>query len=106
MADKAAAAGQDSDAEEEQQAYAKSRFSLTIDFDESKVPAGAMVVLCARGCPQALMRILFDDALTEIGTVKASEESFKEPADVATIYANQNLVIIFQAAGMKSQYLG
>jgi len=57
-------------------------------------------------CPQALMRIIFDDSLTEIGNVKASEKDFKEPKDVLKIYTIENFVFLFVNDDMKSNYVG
>jgi hypothetical protein len=45
---------------------------MAIDFDGAKVPDGSFVVLCNGGCAKALTRIIFDDKLESIGSVKVT----------------------------------
>ena len=62
----------DSEAEEEQIAFNKSKFTLEFDFDTSKITSGLMVLVCSGKFPQALMRIIFNDELVEMGKISAN----------------------------------
>ena len=96
----------DSEAEEEQMTYNKSKFTLNIDYDSTKATAGVVAVVCAGRVSQALFRIIFNDELVQVGVVEANEDSFKKPKEVLKVYAIQNFLLFFEAADMKSQYLG
>ena len=70
----AAKEDRDSEEEEEQLEYAKSKFTLNIDFDSSKVQKGVTAVVCQGKYSQALLRIIFNDELVQVGKVEAKEE--------------------------------
>lgn len=70
----------DSDLEEDTLEAKKSGFDMVIEFEADKVPNGAKVVLCSGGCSKALARIMFDDNLESIGSVKVTaKEQPNEP---------------------------
>ena len=52
-----------SEDEEEQMTFNKSKFTLNIDYDNSKAAAGVTAVVCQTKVPQALFRIIFNDDL-------------------------------------------
>ena len=62
----------DSDIEEDTLDAKKSGFDMVIEFDESKVIDGAFVLVCGDSSSKALTRILFDDKLVSIGSVKVT----------------------------------
>ena len=61
----------DSDEEEDKLDAEKNQFTLEFELDEAKITSGAKVIVCGAKCTQALVRIIFDDALTQIGKVTA-----------------------------------
>jgi len=72
---------------------------MVIDFEADKVPNGAKVVLCSGGCSKALARIMFDDNLESIGSVKVTaKEQPNEPKpkekEVLEIKLNSGVVIL------------
>ena len=84
----------DSDLEEDTLDAKDSGYTMAIDFDAAKVPDGSFELLCNGGCAQALTRIIFDDKLESIGSVKVTpkkgEKDQKDPKEeeVLLIYLN------------------
>ena len=93
----------DSDLEEDTLDAKDSGYTMAVDFDGAKVPDGSFVLLCNGGCAKALTRIIFDDKLESIGSVKVTqkkgENDKKEPKEeeVLFIYLNQGVVIMHNA---------
>ena len=76
-----------------------------------KVPDGSFVLVCNGGCAKALTRIIFDDNLESIGSVKVTpnkdenDKSTPKEEDVLSIYQNQGVVILHNS-GVSGDHCG
>ena len=101
----------DSDLEEDTLDAKKSGHTMVIEFDDAKVPDGSFVLLCNGGCAKSLTRIIFDDNLESIGSVKVTpkkdEKDLSAPKEeeVLLIYLNQGVVILHNS-GVTGQHCG
>lgn len=104
MEDESIAEVVDSDKEEEEKEFEKNQFELEFELDESKVSQGSKVVVYSAKCAQALIRILHNDDLTQIGkvTAKVKDEKNKE---CLKIFSAGNLVVL-QDEGVSGGYCG
>ena len=84
----------DSDLEEDQKDFEENQFELTIEIDEAKVPSGAKVLVYGAKQVQALVRIVFDDDLEQIGKVMSKTGKEGKEKEALKIYAKQNLLIL------------
>ena len=95
-----------SDEEEEKYDFEENQFSLEFELDETKIPSGAKVVVYSGKCAQALIRIITDDSLTQIGKVTAKKgKDPKEGKECLKIFTAHNLVIM-QDDGVSGSYCG
>lgn len=72
---------------------------MDFQLDESKVPAGAIVIVVNPGTALGLVKILFEKELIEIGTAKVTKIDKKatgeaKPFDVITVHATSKFLVI------------
>ena len=101
---------------EEFKAFDKGHFEITwTGLDKVKCAEGARVVVAGPGCPQALLRILFDDNLQDLATASAksvdkskTEKKDKEPEakEVLKVQSAGDLIIISPQEAMSSKHVG
>ena len=100
------------DAEEELKSFEKSHFEITwTDIDKVKCAEGAPVVVLEAGLPQAVIRILFDDKLTELATAqskKINKDAKKEdePKTILKVQSAGNLIILSPQESLGSKHCG
>lgn len=100
------------EAEEEAKSFEKSHFELTwTNIENVKCAEGAPVVVLDAGVPQALIRILFDDKLTELATAqvkKINKDAKKEdePKTILKVQSAGNLTILSPQESLSSKHCG
>lgn len=98
--------------QEEVKSFEKSHFEITwTNIDNVKCAEGASVVVLDAGVPQALVRILFDDKLTELATaqVKKIQKDAKkedEPKTVLKVQSAGNMIILSPQESLSSKHCG
>ena len=75
----------DSEAEEDRKEYEKQKFEFTFDLKEGSIADGSIVLVCNRGCPQALTRIIFAESCNNIGNATTKGKDDKEAKEVLTV---------------------
>jgi hypothetical protein len=94
----------DSEAEEEIRDHKESQFQLTFHLDKlaCALTDGGKVVICERGTAQALVKVLFDTDLSEVGKVEVTAEGKTE--DALTIHAAKGIVFVFVRPSMSADH--
>ena len=98
MEDKEIVDGEDSEEQQELKDYKEHQTDLTFEVDESKIPAGGKIVICNTDTPQALMKIVLDEDLEDIGKVTAKFPNEKivrnQVKDVLTFHVSKGMLIL------------
>merc|ERR1711935_203655 len=94
----------DSEAEEEMRDHKESQFQLTFHLDKlaGALTDGGKVVVCDPGTAQALVKIVFDTDLSEVGKVEVTAEGKTE--DALTIHAAKGVVFVFVLPSMSASH--
>ena len=94
----------DSDAEEEIKEHKEGQFQLTFHLDKfaGALTDGGKVVVCDPGTAQALVKIVFDTELSEVGKVEVTAEGKTE--DALTIHAAKGVVFVFVLPSMSASH--
>ena len=67
---------------------------------------GSTVVIANGAVSKSLLRILFDDKLTELASAEVTSEEIKKPETVLKIFQGGSLIIIFPESKLSSSHIG
>ena len=77
---------------------------MTTSLQIAQIPDNAKIVFCNPGSVQALIKIIYDGKLTEIGKVEVGSEEKKEEKEIITLFTTpDSCVFIFIKEGVESK---
>ena len=91
----------DQDEIDEQKEWKDNQFTMAVELKDSDIEAGSNVVICNKGAPQAVMRIIFEQNWTQIGKVDTTL-SEKTKTSLTFYKAGQNLILIMIGESMEA----
>merc|ERR1712227_447373 len=100
--------GVDSDREEDAREQKESAFEITYDVDSlaGALTDGGKVVVCNAGTPQALVKIIMDSDLSQIGTIKVTNLKDGKTEEAATLHSAKGIVFFFVTSHLGSNHCG